>query len=179
MSDEREKRSLFSFVVELLVIFIVAYVIAYVSQNFLFGNFQIQQRSMEPTLYENERVLINRVVYYYSTPKRGDIVILEDPLGSRSDFVKRIVAVSGDTVEIRNGQTYINSKLLSEPYVVNDMDNDNLGPLTIPLDRFFVMGDNRPKSSDSRRFGPVLRRNLLGKVFIVWWPPNQIHVPNR
>lgn len=177
MTEQQEKRSLFSVVVELLIIFIVAYVIAYVSQNFLLGNFQIQQRSMEPTLYENERVLINRVVYYFRPPERGDIVILEDPLGSRSDFVKRIVALPGDILEIRNGKTYVNSKLLSEPYVANDMDNENVGPIKIPSSQFFVMGDNRPKSSDSRRFGPVFRRNILGKVFIVWWPPNRIHVP--
>jgi signal peptidase I len=132
---------------------------------------------MEPTLYENERVLINRVVYYFRPPGRGDIVILEDPLGSPSDFVKRIVALPGDIIEIRNGKTYVNSKPLSEPYVANDMDNENVGPIKISSNHFFVMGDNRPKSSDSRRFGSVSRRNILGKVFIVWWPPNRIHVP--
>lgn len=172
-----QRRSFASIALEFVIIFVIAYIIAYVLQNFIFGNFQIQQHSMEPTLYENERVLINRAVYYFKEPERGDIVILLDPIGKKSDFVKRVIALPGEKIEIRGGKTYVDGKPLKESYVSKDGSQDNLGPTKIPPEQYFVMGDNRPRSSDSRRFGPIPRKNILGKIFIVWWPLNQVHVP--
>lgn len=174
-----ERRSCASIALELVIIFAIAYIIAYILQNFIFGNFQIQQHSMEPTLHENERVLINRAVYYFKDPEREDIVILLDPIGRQSDFVKRVIAVPGDKIEIRGGRTYINGKLLNESYLARDGSQDNIGPIKIPQDQYFVMGDNRARSSDSRRFGPIPRKNILGKVFIVWWPLNRVHAPDQ
>ncbi len=171
------RRSSVSIVVEFVVIFLVAYMMAYGLQNYIFGNFQIQQHSMEPNLYENDRVLINRIVYYYSDPDRGDIVILVDPMGSKNDFVKRVVALPGELIEIKDGKTYINDKLIDEEYLSKDKSNEDIGPLRIPEDSYFVMGDNRSVSSDSRRFGPVKGDNILGKVMIVWWPINHTHIP--
>lgn len=173
-----ERRSFASIALEFVIIFVIAYIIAYVLQNFIFGNFQIQQHSMEPTLYENERVLINRALYYFKDPERGDIVILLDPIGRQSDFVKRVVALPGDKIEVKGGRAYLNDKLLSESYLAKDGSQDNIGPIKIPQDQYFVMGDNRARSSDSRRFGPIPRKNILGKVFIVWWPLNRVHAPD-
>ena len=180
MEEERtHQRTGISLAVEFVVIFVVAYILAYGLQNYIFGNFQIQQHSMEPTLYENDRVLINRVVYYYSQPQRRDIVILLDPTGSRNDFVKRVVALPGEVIEIRDGQTYVNNKRVDEFYLSMDLSNENVGPLRVPDDSYFVMGDNRTVSSDSRRFGPVKRDNILGKVMVVWWPINHSQIPRQ
>jgi signal peptidase I len=180
MEEERtHQRTGISLAVEFVVIFVVAYILAYGLQNYIFGNFQIQQHSMEPTLYENDRVLINRVVYYYSQPQRRDIVILLDPTGSRNDFVKRVVALPGEVIEIRDGQTYVNNKRVDEFYLSTDLSNENVGPLRVPDDSYFVMGDNRTVSSDSRRFGPVKRDNILGKVMVVWWPVNHSQIPRQ
>lgn len=177
--EQKPQRTGLSLVVEFVVIFVIAYVLAYGLQNYVFGNFQIQQHSMEPTLYENDRVLINRVVYYYSRPDRRDIVILLDPTGSKNDFVKRVVGLPGEVLEIRDGQTYIDNKKLTEDYLSMDRSNENIGPLRIPEDAYFVMGDNRTVSSDSRRFGPVKRDNILGKVMVVWWPVNHSQIPKQ
>ncbi len=166
-----KERSGFSVVIEFVVIFAVAYLLAYALQNFLFGNFEIKQHSMEPTLYEFDRVFINRLTYRFTDPKRGDIVILLDPMGSEDDFVKRVVALPGEIISIKNGETFVNEKKIQEPYISSDHSVDNMGPLRVPADRYFVMGDNRPVSSDSRRFGPISKENILGKVFVVWWPP--------
>jgi signal peptidase I len=166
-----KERSGLSVFIEFIVIFAVAYLLAYALQNFLFGNFEIKQHSMEPTLYEFDRVFINRLTYKYSDPKRGDIVILLDPMGSQDDFVKRVVGLPGEVISIKNGVTYIGDKKLDEEYISSDLSMDNMGPLRVPPDKYFVMGDNRPVSSDSRRFGPIPKESILGKVFLVWWPP--------
>lgn len=172
-----KEKSFTAVLLEFVAIFAIAYLIAYALQNFVFGNFQIQQHSMEPTLHENERVLINRVLYYFKGPDRGDIVILLDPIGHQSDFVKRVIALPGEQLEIRRGVTYINYRALHESYVAPDSSRDNVGPIRMADDQYFVMGDNRARSSDSRRFGPIPRKNILGKVFIVWWPLNRIRMP--
>lgn len=178
MADETlERRSGLSLIVEFVVIFVIAYVLAYGLQNYLLGNFQIQQHSMEPTLYENDRVLINRVVYWYSTPRRGDIIILLDPMGSDDDFVKRVIGEPGDTIAIKQGEVFVNGEKVEEPYLSQDRSPETLGPLRIPKESYFVMGDNRSVSSDSRRFGPVKRENILGKVVVVWWPPAHTQIP--
>lgn len=166
----QKERSGFSVFIEFVVIFAVAYLLAYALQNFLFGNFEIKQHSMEPTLYEFDRVFINRMTYKYSNPNRGDIVILLDPTGKQDDFVKRVIALPGEVVSIKNGEVFVNEKKIDEPYISKDLSIENMGSIRVPSDNFFVMGDNRPVSSDSRRFGPIPKENILGKVFVVWWP---------
>lgn len=173
---EKRERSWISVVGEYVAIFAVAYLLAFVMQNFLFGSFEIKQHSMEPTLYELDRVFINRITYKVGSPKRGDIVILVDPMGSNDDFVKRVVALPGEIISLKNGETYINFKKLDEPYVNGDQSADNLGPLRVPDGEYFVMGDNRPVSMDSRRFGPIPKEDILGKVVVLWWPPAHTRV---
>lgn len=170
---EKRERSWVSIVGEYVVIFAIAYLLAFVLQNFLFGSFEIKQHSMEPTLYEYDRVFINRLTYKFTSPKRGDIIILVDPSGSKDDFVKRIIGLPGEIITLKNGETYINYKKLDEPYVKSDIPPDNNGPLRIPEGKYFVMGDNRPVSMDSRndRVGTIPREGILGKVVVLWWPP--------
>jgi signal peptidase I len=168
---EASERSWLSVIGEYVVIFVVAYLLAFVLQNFLFGIFEIKQHSMESTLYEYDRVFITRLTYKYSDPKRGDVIILLDPMGSQDDFVKRVIALPGEEIAIKNGVVYINGKKLNEPYINSDHDIDNMRSRRIAPEEFFVMGDNRTVSSDSRRFGPIPRSNILGKVLVVFWPP--------
>lgn len=177
MSEPEARRGL-STVAEYVVIFIVAFALAYLLQNFVFGNFVIRQRSMEPNFYENDRVFINRLTYKFNDPKRGDIVILVDPMGSQDDFIKRVIALPGEIIQITDGDVYINEKKIRENYISSDRSVDNLGPIRIPPGDFFVMGDNRPVSQDSRRFGPVPKSQILGKVMVIWWPINHSRVPD-
>ncbi len=177
MSEGGADRSFISVVIEYAIIFVIAFALAYLLQNFVFGNFVIRQHSMEPNFYEYDRVFINRLVYKFSDPKQGDIVILVDPMGSQDDFIKRIIAGPNDTFEMRNGVVYVNDKKISEPYIARDKSVDTIGPIRIGQGEFFVMGDNRTVSQDSRRFGPVKKSEILGKVMVIWWPLSHARSP--
>lgn len=172
-----ERRSLASIALEVVILFVIAYVIAYILGHFIFGNFEIQQRSMEPTVYESERVIINRLVYTFRSPERGDIIILLDPISRQRDFIKRVVGLPGEQVEVREGHAYVNGKRLKEAYLSKDTGQDRVGPIKIPPNQYYVMGDNRGNSTDSRAFGPIPRTSILGRVMVVWWPPDEIRAP--
>jgi signal peptidase I len=161
--------------------------------------YRIPSSSMEPTLHcarpaagcearFSDRVLANRFIYHLRDPKRGDIAVFETPpeaqirCGAGGTFVKRIVGLPGETIEVRlrqgNGYVYVNGKQLDEPYLSDDrrVTSQEFGPLKIPVGQYFMMGDNRGQSCDSRQWGPVPRGNLIGKVFATYWPPNRISV---
>jgi signal peptidase I len=154
--------------------------------------YRIPTSSMEPTLHcakpatgcearFSDRVLANRFIYHFTDPERGDIVVFTTPERARKDcgaggtFVKRIVGLPGETWEMRNGFVYINNKRLEEPYVKEDRrDVDTRPPEKIPPGQYFVMGDNRAQSCDSRVWGTLARDNLIGKVFAIYFPPRRI-----
>ena len=154
--------------------------------------YRIPSSSMEPTLHcarpgsgcesrFSDRVLANRFVYHFREPARGDIVVFKTPIeaertcGAGGTFVKRLVALPGETWEERDGVVYINGKRLVEPYVRGARrDQSSHGPRKIPEGRYFFMGDNRVQSCDSREWGAVPRENIIGEVFFVYWPPMRI-----
>jgi len=154
--------------------------------------YRIPSSSMEPTLHcagaalgctarFSDRVLANRFIYHFVEPKRGDIVVFETPQAARRDcgaggtFVKRIVGLPGEVWEMRGGDVYIDGVRLREPYVNSDRrDADSKPPYRIPEDQYYVMGDNRAQSCDSRVWGSLPKANLIGKVFAVYWPPRRI-----
>jgi signal peptidase I len=154
--------------------------------------YRIPSSSMEPTLHcarpmsgcesrFSDRVLANRFIYHFKEPQRGDIVVFKTPkaaeqkCGSGGTFVKRLVALPGETWEERDGVVFIDGKRLVEPYVRgNRRDRQTHGPRKIPEGRYFFMGDNRGSSCDSREWGAVPRDNIVGEVFFVYWPPMRI-----
>jgi signal peptidase I len=154
--------------------------------------YRIPTSSMEPTLHcaepaagcragYSDRVLANRFIYHFKEPGRGDIIVFETPpealerCGAGGTFVKRLIGLPGETIEVRGGTVYIDGKKLTEPYLrENERDFSDFGPEKIPPDYFFMMGDNRPQSCDSRVWGPIPRDNIIGEVFAVYWPPQRI-----
>jgi len=130
------------------------------------ASFKVQGSSMRPTLEGGDHVAFNRGS---DPPKRGDIVVFQFPGDLRKEFVKRVIGLPGEEVEIRRGATYINGILLAEPYL-DGKDNSNVRPALLADNEYFVMGDNRPSSNDSRRWGAVPQENMLGKVRLVYWP---------
>jgi signal peptidase I len=137
--------------------------------NTLTGRFRIEGPSMNPTLHENQYLVINKVVYRFHPPRRGDIVVFHHPRDPDRDLIKRVVGLPGEKVEIRQGQVYINGVPLQEPYVLHPGSRFveyQLGP-----DDFFVLGDNRPNSDDSRNWGPLKEDQIVGKAWISYWPP--------
>ena len=163
--------------------------------------YRIPSSSMEPTLHcarpamgceaaTSDRVLANRFIYHFRNPKRGEIVVFNTPklalqeCGSQGTFVKRLIGLPGEVWEERDGYVYINGKKLNEPYVkASRRDTQTLGLMDIPprhtytripKNFYLMMGDNRSSSCDSRRWGLVPRKNLIGKVFATYWPPGRV-----
>ncbi len=192
--DEGEKRHR-SFWRELPVLILVALVIAVLIKTFAVQAFWIPSGSMQETLDIEDRVLVSKLSYRFGDISRGDIVVFDDPRGlqvresvvesilrnlaesvglstPKSEFIKRVVGLPGEVVEIRGGQLLIDGEPLNEPYTHPDSDMFDFGPEVVPNDHFFVMGDNRNRSQDSRSFGPISVEAVVGKAFVVLWPPS-------
>jgi signal peptidase I len=185
------------------VLTLMALVIAILLKTFLIQAFFIPSGSMEPTLMPNDRILVNRLAYRFGHIERGDIIVFADPtptpqdrgivgtllhwLGegigvvrpADDDFIKRVIALPGETWEIRDGVTYIDGRKLDEPYVNQaDLDTRSLGPETVPDGMLFVMGDNRNHSGDSRfpppgGLGYIPIDRVIGQAFVTIWPPSR------
>jgi signal peptidase I len=144
-------------------------------------DYQVQGSSMYPTLHDTQFVLVDKLTYDFSAPQRGDVVVFEFPLNHSENYIKRIIGIPGDTVSITaDGHVSVNGVLLNEPYV-NDLDNE-YGPETVALgpNQYFVLGDNRGNSSDSRDWGVVKRSEIIGKATLVYWPLSAMHfLPNE
>ena len=174
--------------------------LALLIQAFLIKPYRIPSESMEPTLDVNERVLVNRVNYHFSDPDRGDIIVFHPPKGAEGNlcgvshpsdqvcprpthdrasvnFIKRVVAVPGDVLTIREGHAIVNGKVQKDDFTEPcgpgaDCTYDR--PIKIPPHHFFMMGDNRGQSDDSRFWGPVPRSWIIGEAFATYWPPSRI-----
>ncbi|HEY1913716.1 MAG TPA: signal peptidase I [Vicinamibacterales bacterium] len=132
---------------------------------------RVEGQSMAPTLEDQDRLIVNKLIYRIGEPRRGDIVMLYYPLNPDKSFVKRVIAEEGDTVRIVDGRVYVNDIPLKDDYVEADYrSHDDWGPQVIPEGYDFVMGDHRNNSSDSRHWGMVPKKYIIGKVQIRWWP---------
>jgi signal peptidase I len=175
--------------------------LALVIQAFIVKPYQIPSESMEPTLDVGQRVLVNRVLYHVRDPKIGDVVVFHPPQGadrgnecgvkkkpdqpcpeptpeeSSTNFIKRIVAGPGDTLSVENGHPVVNGEVAKEDFIrpcggggACNLDKQ----ITIPPDHYFMMGDNRGASDDSRYWGPVPRDWIIGQAFVTYWPPDRV-----
>ena len=132
---------------------------------------RVEGLSMEPTLEDQDRLIVNKFAYRIGEPRRGDIVMLYYPLDPAKSFVKRVIAEEGDSVRIVDGRVYVNDVPLNDDYVAAEYrSHDDWGPEVIPEGYDFVMGDHRNNSSDSRHWGMVPKKYIIGKVQLRWWP---------
>lgn len=130
----------------------------------------VSSSSMEPDLQVGQRLIVNKVNYYFEEPKRGDIIVFRPPANPDSiPYIKRVIGLPGDTVEIRNGKVFVNGQALDEPYI-KEKPLYTMPPEFIMLDNYFVLGDNRNDSNDSHVWGTVPRENIIGKASISIWP---------
>jgi len=136
----------------------------------LIQNFRIQGTSMEPNLHDDQYLIVNKFVYCLHSPERGDIVVFHYPRNPRRDFIKRVIGLPGEKVEIRGKRLFINGEQLEESYALNS-SNYSWGPQRLAEDEYFVLGDNRSSSSDSHNWGPLPRDAIVGKAWISYWPP--------
>ncbi len=167
---EKKKRSALSMVIEVVVIVVAAFAIAMLVQAFVVKPFTIHQVSMQNTLMEGDRILLNRMSYHFRDPARGDVIVFHSPMTKGEDLVKRVIGVPGDRLEIKGGILYLNGVAQDEPYLKEKLMRDDMAETIVPQGTVFVMGDNRNNSGDSRFFGPVPRNQIIGSAFCVYWP---------
>ncbi|MDI3327135.1 MAG: signal peptidase I [Alicyclobacillaceae bacterium] len=155
----------------------IALVLAYLIRLFVFEIFVVDGESMEPTLHNGERLVVDKIIYHFKKPNYGDVVIFRYPSDPRQDFVKRVIGLPGDRIEIRNGVVYRNGQVLQEPYIA-EAPKASFGPAVVPPDHVFVMGDNRNHSKDSRdpSVGMVPFANLIGRADVIFWPFSRFQI---
>lgn len=174
--EETKENSFISFIKELPLLIIVAFVVAWAIKSFIIQPFFIPSGSMEPTFFDGDHVLVNKFVYRFSKPERGDVIVFKYPLDTSKDYIKRVIAVGGETVEVRSGDVFINGKEIYEPYLKSEVVGSDYGPIKIPANKFFVLGDNRDNSSDSRTWGLLPPKNILGRAVVLYWPLNRVGI---
>jgi signal peptidase I len=191
-SDETKKKSTFREYYEALLI---AVIFVNFARIFVFQAFKIPTGSMEDNLKVGDHIIVNKFIYGPTSPpwqrmfplrlvRRGDIIVFRYPLQPDTDFVKRVIGMPGDTLEIRDKRVSVNGKALDEPYVIHEdatiyppqpalpepyRSRDQFGPYSVPAGQYFAMGDNRDRSSDSRYWGTVPRSMIKGRAFMVYW----------
>jgi len=160
-----------SIIREILQIALLALVVFF-ALHFMVQNFRIEGTSMEPNLHDRQYVLVNRTAFWFGRdPSRGDVIVFEAPDQPWNDRIKRVIGLPGETVTVKSdGTVYIDGQPLEEPYLTSQNPRDNYGTWEVPEDEYFVMGDNRSVSYDSRRGGPVPRGNIIGKAWLIIWP---------
>jgi signal peptidase I len=150
---------------------LIAIGLALVIIVFLYQPVKVEGTSMAPLLSDQERIFINKFVYRFEPIERGDVVVFWYPLDRSKSFIKRVIALPGETVEIRRGVVYVNGKMVQESYVPPQYaDVSDFGPLPVPKSNYFVMGDHRISSNDSRVFGPVPSQFIYGRAVFAYWP---------
>ena len=158
---------------EILIIIIVAVGIFFLLQTTV-QSFIVVGASMKPTFEQGQRLLVNKAVYRFREPQRGDVIVFHPPHNQRDDYVKRIIAIPSDTVKIEQGVVYVNGSELTEPYInTANPATYSLSQQTIRVNNYFVLGDNRRNSNDSHNGWTVKDRDLIGKAWLSIWPPNQ------
>jgi signal peptidase I len=193
-NNSKTKRKMKSKMQEYIEAIIIAILIAVFIRTFIIQAYKIPSRSMVPTLLVGDHLLVNKFIYGVkipylrtiiipvSNPEKGDIVVFIYPNDRSKDFIKRVIGISGDTIEIRNKKIFINGKEYSDAYgIYSDsitypgamQPRDNYGPVTVPPKSLFVMGDNRDESADSRYWGFVDLKDVEGKAFIIYWSWNR------
>jgi signal peptidase I len=177
-------KNFFSFVFELIKIVVISLVIIIPIRYFLIQPFYVKGASMEPNFYDHEYLIIDEISYRLHTPQRGDIIVFRYPLDPQEYFIKRIIGLPGEKVEIKDGEVIVINKehpegvVLKEPYLTagtKSYSTDD-APVTLGDKEYFVMGDNRNASKDSRSFGPVNQSFLTGRVLLRGWPFNRVNV---
>lgn len=174
---------------------VIALVLALIIRTFIVQAFKIPSGSMIPTFQIGDRIFVNKFLYGAKVPftdlkfpavrepKRGDIIVFISPEDGKKDFVKRLIAVGGETVEIKNGKIYIDGRVIEEPASIRSVYYSNAGDygqeaqvIKVPKDSYYALGDNSSSSRDSRYWGFIPKKNLLGRVIVIYWPLHRMKI---
>jgi signal peptidase I len=170
-SENPERGSFRRFIKDILEIALIS-LFLFLSINTISARIRVESVSMQPTLFAGNFVVVNKLSYRFGEPSRGDIIVFRYPPDPELDpYIKRVIGLPGEHVLVEDGKVYINGVRISEPYL--KMQTQQGGEWTVPQDGLFMMGDNRNNSSDSRVWGMVPLENVIGKAFMVYWPPEK------
>lgn len=172
----KEKKYTIFVLVETIETIVFALVFALLIRKYMIQTSLVFSGSMEPTMMVGDRLFVNKVTYYFRSPHRGEIILFKSPYQDKKEFVKRLIGLPGEKVELINGTVLINDKLLTLPGINFRKDYDNFGPIIIPKNHYFALGDNRANSADSRVWGFVPKEDLIGKALYVFWPLNRMQI---
>lgn len=161
---------------ELIETVVSAGIIAFIIITFIGQVTVVKGASMEDTLFNRERLICNKIVYRLTEPERGEIVIFKPPIDQNHNYIKRVIAVEGDRIKIIDGIVYLNGEKLEEDYIEH-RSFETMPEVTVPEDSYFVLGDNRVNSSDSRFWGFVPEENIIGRASVVFWPITKARMP--
>jgi signal peptidase I len=176
---KRRRGAIFEIVDSLLVAVLLVFLIL---RPFVVQAFYIPSSSMVPTLEINDRILVNKFLYFFREPERGEIVVFVSPPQAdkdQKDFIKRVIGLPGDRLAVHDGKLWRNGQSVDEPYTRELMTYrwpEFGGEFVVPPGELFVMGDNRNLSNDSHKWGPLPRKNVLGKAFCIFWPPQRVRL---
>lgn len=164
---------------EWLLTAVIVFVVMSILNIFVFNISMVKGQSMQPTLWEGERLFVNKISLRFVNPKHGDVIVLHDPSTgpSQKDYlVKRVIGIPGDIVEVRDHQLYVNGKIVDEPYIDTEIEDPDFAALTVESGNYFVMGDNRHASAskDSRYFGSIPEDMIVGRADYIWWPLSKL-----
>jgi len=166
-------------ILEVLQTLAIALLIYFILHTFVIQPYKVDGQSMEPNLHPSEYLLVDKISYQFNSPQRGDIIVFLPPgINPPRPYIKRVVGMPGEKFEIKGGQVLINGKTLEEPYLKSSHGTD-YPEITIPPNGYFVLGDNRNNSSDSRTFGFVAKQNIIGRAWFSYWPPSEWEMFNQ
>jgi signal peptidase I len=165
----QKEQGLLSVLVDILETLILSVVLFFLI-NAVSARIKIDGSSMEPTLQNNEFVLVSKLNYKFGKPERGDVIVFDFPQNITEEYIKRVIGLPGEVVTIENGKIYVNGQILNEPYIETAPRYE--GEWTVMEDSLFVLGDNRNNSSDSHNWGFVPLENVVGEALLIYWPPS-------
>lgn len=173
-------KTIISFFVDIIETIVVALCIFVIVYLFLVQPHQVIGNSMLPNFYDKEYILTDKISYHTREPKRGEVIVFKSPEDKDKDFIKRIIGLPGERIKIQNGKIFINDLLLMENYIDKDLQTPagkfflENQEFIIPPNAFIVLGDNRLNSSDSRSWGVIEKKEIIGRAILVYWPPNRM-----
>ena len=152
---------------------VIAMLISFLLITFVIQAFYIPSGSMRPLLEPGDRIFANKFIYRFRDPDRKEVVVFRYPVEPQHNFIKRVIGLPGDKVKIKEGEVYLNGETIKEEYKL-EAGYTNFPEVEVPDDNYFVLGDNRNNSEDSRYWGFVPRENIIGQAFVIFWPPNRM-----
>lgn len=164
-------------VFEIVKVVLISLAIILPIRLFLIQPFYVEGASMEPNFYQNEYLIIDEISYRFNDKQRGEVIIFKNPKNTKNYFIKRIIGLPGETVSIEEGRVFVDGDLIEEPYIT-DFSSDNHDPVTLGSEEYFVLGDNRGNSLDSRQLGPIHKDYIIGRVWLRGWPLDRIDTFN-